>query len=187
MRIRTIVVMGVLFAATAGCSRAADDGGGVATAGNATATPSNSAADSVADRDMSLKFSQCMREQGLDWFPDPQADGRMELALPQGVDPATVDEAQQACKRFLPNGGEPPKLSAEEIENNRQLAKCMRANGVPNFPDPDADGQLGIDGDKLGTGPGDPAFDAADKACVRYRPNGGGERSERGPHQVGGK
>jgi hypothetical protein len=180
MRIRTIVALGVLLAAmTAGCSRAADDdSGGVATAANGTPKPSNSAAGSEPDRDMSLKFSKCMREQGLDWFPDPRADGRMELALPQGVDPATVDKAQQQCKQFLPNGGEPPELTAEEIEKNRQLAKCMRENGVPDFPDPDANGQLGIDGNKLGTGPGDPAFDAADKACAQYRPNGGGERSQ---------
>ncbi|BEL09532.1 hypothetical protein Q0Z83_077230 [Actinoplanes sichuanensis] len=179
MRIRTIVALGVLLAATtAGCSRATgDDGGGVATV-DGTAKPSATAADSGPDRDASLKFSQCMREQGLEWFPDPKPDGRMELSLPQGVDPAAVDQAQQACRQFLPNGGEPPKLSAEEIEKNRQLAKCMRENGVPNFPDPGADGELGIDGDKLGTGPGDPAFDAADKACARYRPKGAEERSE---------
>ncbi|MEU4163924.1 hypothetical protein [Actinoplanes sp. NPDC026670] len=180
MRIRTIVALGVLLAATtAGCSRADDDGGGVATAADATAKPSASAAaGSGPDRESSLEFSKCMRDQGLEWFPDPKPDGRMELSLPQGVDPAAVDKAQQACKQFLPNGGEPPKLSAAEIEKNRQLARCMRENGVPNFPDPAADGELAIDGNKLGTGPGDPVFDAADKACARYRPNGGGERSE---------
>jgi hypothetical protein len=180
MRIRTIAALGVLLAATtAGCSRAPDDGGGVASAADATPQPSNSAVDGDPDRDKSLKFSKCMREQGLDWFPDPQADGRMELSLPQGVDPSTVDRAQQSCRQFLPDGGEPPKLTAEEIEKNRQLSRCMRDNGVPNFPDPDANGHLGVDGNKLGTGPGDPVFDAADKACSQYRPKGGRERSER--------
>ncbi|GIE29193.1 hypothetical protein Ait01nite_022380 [Actinoplanes italicus] len=179
MRTRIIVVLGVLLAATsAGCSRPTGDGGGVATAASGKPKASASTAVSGSGPDADLEFSRCMREQGLDWFPDPQADGRMELSLPQGVDPATVDKAQQACKRFLPNGGEPPKLSAEEIEQNRALSRCMRENGVPNFPDPQPDGQLGIDGNKLGTGPGNPAFDAAVKACAQYRPDGGGERSE---------
>jgi hypothetical protein len=177
MRTRTMRYAVLLAATAAGCSPHADDGGGVATATSVKPRASNSA-DAGPGPDAALNFAKCMRAQGLEWFPDPKTDGRMELSLPQGVDPAAVDKARQACKQFLPNGGEPPKLSAEEIEQNRKLAKCMRENGVPDFPDPQADGTLGIDGDKLGTGPGDPVFDAADKACARYRPQGGGERSE---------
>jgi hypothetical protein len=52
------------------------------------------------------------------------------------------------------------------------MAKCMRANGVPNFPDPGPNGQLAIDSSKLGTGPGDPTWDKAEKACAEYRPEG---------------
>lgn len=50
-----------------------------------------------------------------------------------------------------------------------QFARCMRANGVPSFPDP-------------GSGPGpqnsefdpqSPAFQTAQKACQKYLPNDG--------------
>lgn len=48
-----------------------------------------------------------------------------------------------------------------------QFAKCMRASGVPNFPDPSSQG--GID---LGSGlnPQSPAFQAAQAKCKKYLP-----------------
>ncbi|WP_203788049.1 hypothetical protein [Paractinoplanes rishiriensis] len=125
-----------------------------------------------ADRDAGLKFSQCMRDQGLTWFPDPQADGRMSVSAPEGVTKETMDAAHEACKQFMPDGGEARQPSAEELEKVRQMAKCMRANGVPNFPDPSPEGQLSIDSSKLGTGPGDPTWDKAEKACAQYLPKG---------------
>jgi hypothetical protein len=174
MRTRTIVVSGVLLAAmTAGCAPATGSDPSVATAQSAAPKTSSTAASTGPDPDASLKYSKCMREQGLDWFPDPKADGRMEVAVPQGVDRAAMDKAEKACRKLLPDGGERPQRSAEDIERNRQLAKCMRANGVPNFPDPGSEGEIGVDGNKLGTGPGDPAFDAAQKACAQHLPKEG--------------
>jgi hypothetical protein len=180
MRTRTIVVAGVLLAAmTAGCTPATGSDPSVATAQSAAPkADSSTAASAGPDPDASLKYAKCMREQGLDWFPDPKADGRMEVAVPQGVDRAVMDKAEKACRKLLPDGGERPQRSAEDIERNRQLAKCMRANGVPNFPDPGPEGEIGVDGNKLGTGPGDPAFDAAQKACAQYLPKDG-VRSEK--------
>lgn len=48
-----------------------------------------------------------------------------------------------------------------------QFSKCMRASGVPNFPDPSSQG--GID---LGSGlnPQSPAFQAAQGKCRKYLP-----------------
>ena len=118
-----------------------------------------------------MKFAQCMRENGMTWFADPEPGQRgLRIAVPPGQDKTKVDAAMEACKKFMPNGGEPPKLDAAALEQARQMAKCMRANGVPNFPDPSADGGIRIDGRKLGTGPGDPQFDAAEEKCARFRP-----------------
>src|SRR6266545_560568 len=55
----------------------------------------------------------------------------------------------------------------------RAYAQCMRANGVPDFPDPDANGQL------RGTGheqQGDPKFEAAMQICRPKLPGGGDHR-----------
>jgi hypothetical protein len=154
----------------AGCGGAGAKDPQVASAQTSTAKPSASASAS-ADPDAMLHFSQCMRAQGITWFPDP-VDGKMEVAAPKGTDHTKMDAAQEACKKFLPNGGEPPKMSAEQLEQARNMAKCMRENGIPNFPDPDPNGELAIDASKLGAGPGDPTFDKAEKACAQYAPKG---------------
>jgi hypothetical protein len=52
---------------------------------------------------------------------------------------------------------------------------CMRANGVPKFPDPDAQGRLSIFGGP-GLNPNSPQFKAAEKACENLLPGGGDDQ-----------
>jgi hypothetical protein len=53
-----------------------------------------------------------------------------------------------------------------------QFAKCMRANGVTNFPDPTGgSGAVQIQG--TGLNPQSPAFQAAQRACQKYLPSQG--------------
>ncbi|HEV8173805.1 MAG TPA: hypothetical protein VGP91_09155 [Actinoplanes sp.] len=161
----------MLMLTLAGCA-ARNGGDGVATAnGKPTATASSQ--PSTNDEDAPLKFAQCMRQHGMSWFPDPQPGSRgMQIKIPPGQDKAKVDAAMEACKKYMPGGGEPGKLDPQALEQARQMAKCMREHGVPNFPDPNANGQIQIDGNKLGMAPGDPTFDAAEKACAQYAPKG---------------
>jgi hypothetical protein len=100
-----------------------------------------------SDREQELKFAQCMREHGVD-MPDPGVGG-----LVTGDGP-TADEsgaataidtgdgsAFEACRKFLPNGGEPSKPTAAELEQMIRYAQCMREHGI-DMPDPGADGVL---------------------------------------------
>jgi hypothetical protein len=177
MRTTRMLAVGLLLAAAAaGCGKA-PAGAEVASAGG---TPTASAA-AAADRDEEapLKFSQCMREQGMTWFPDPQPGGRLQIKVPKGTDKAKMDAAMAACKEWAPNGGDRGPADPEQLEQARQMAQCMRDHGVPNFPDPQADGSIRLDGDKIGTGPGDPTFDKADEACSTFRPQGGAESHEK--------
>jgi hypothetical protein len=180
MRIRTALALGLLTT-LAGCA-AATDGAGVATAaGTPTASSAATATARVDDRDASLRFAQCMREHGMSWFPDPQpGTGGLQIRVPAGQDKSKVDAAMAACRKFMPNGGVPDKLDPAQLEQARRLSQCMREHGVPNFPDPEPDGRMQLDGDKLGTGPGQPTFDAAEKACARYRPKGASNGSKDG-------
>src|ERR1700722_11152470 len=53
-------------------------------------------------------------------------------------------------------------------------SQCMRSHGVANFPDPDADGKVSIsstNGSALD--PRSASFQAAQKDCAKYLPNGG--------------
>jgi hypothetical protein len=168
----------LLMLTLAGCG-AKDSGDGVATANNGKPTATASSQPATNNEDAALKYAQCMRQHGMSWFPDPKPGGGMRIEVPRGQDKAKVDAAMEACKKYMPNGGNPPKLDAEALERARQMAKCMREHGVPNFPDPKPDGSLQLDGNKLGMGPGDPTFDAAEKACAQYGPQGPGAGTQR--------
>jgi hypothetical protein len=177
-----IVLMAVL--GSAGCGRGGSNDPTVASAQSGGPTPSASPSASASiDPDLPLKFARCMREQGLTWFPDP-VQGKMRVQVPQGVNREQMDAAQEKCKQFMPDGGNAPKPSAEDLEAARQMAKCMRENGIPNFPDPKPDGRLEIDPGKLGTGPDDPTWKKAEAACEKYGPPKGGKQVER--HDAGG-
>lgn len=64
----------------------------------------------------------------------------------------------------------PSDASATRSAPALALSRCMRANGVPNFPDPGSGGGLKITrGSKLD--PESPAFQAAERACRRYLPS----------------
>src|SRR5687768_3611692 len=112
MRPKTALTLGLLLAfAVAGCGKS-DGSDGIATAGDgkrpaaASATP-----DGLTDQERMLKYAQCMRDNGVPNFPDPEVsdEGAVRMALPEGTDPEKVDAAQQKCKQYLPNGGEPMK------------------------------------------------------------------------------
>jgi hypothetical protein len=183
MRTRTVAATTLLLAlalATAGCARNGTNDPQVASAqaGGATASASPSATPSD-DPDAPIKFSRCMREHGISWFPDPK-DGKMSIMVPRGQDKKKFDAAQEACKQFMPNGGEMRKPSAEDLEQARQMAKCMRENGVPDFPDPNPEGGISIDGDKMSIKPDSPTWKKAEQACSQYIPKGAQKRQVRG-------
>ena len=181
MRTGKVAVAGLMMLlAAAGCGGRADDGGGVATAQNGTVTPSQTP-DQKRDEDAPLKFAQCMREQGMTWFPDPEPNGRTIIKTPKGLDPKKFDAARQACKEFAPDGGDPGEMDPAMLEMARKMAKCMRENGVPDFPDPQPNGSIQLDRGKLGAGPGDAAFEKAQEKCSQFLPEGRQERREGAP------
>ncbi len=178
MRKTTILAAGLLLAATmTGCGKGAQDEPAVATARSdaATAKPSASAT-SGDDPDAPIKYSKCMREHGMTWFPDP-VEGKMSVRVPKNVDQDAFEKADQACRQWAPNGDNAPKPSAEDLERSRQMAKCMRENGVPNFPDPQPDGSIRLDS-KMNLDPDSPTFQAAQKKCEQNMPQGGRQKRD---------
>jgi hypothetical protein len=173
MRIRTGLAVGLLLVfGVAGCGTASE-GDGVATAGG----PSSSAAQAAAagDQDQLIKYTQCMREHGVD-MPDvaPDSEGAVRLELPDGADPAKVDAANKECKQYMPGGGEVRKADPKMVEQLRNVAKCMRDNGVTDFPDPSENGDTEL---KPGPGldPQSPKFKAAEQTCSRFMPTQPGQ------------
>jgi hypothetical protein len=71
-------------------------------------------------------------------------------------------------------GGGAGNNTAANLAKAVKFAQCMRANGVSAFPDPDASGQLTIDGVANGSSvdTSSPAFTQAISACKDLEPAG---------------
>jgi hypothetical protein len=144
-----------------------------------TTTDTTSEQDSAdgSSSDDPAAYSACMRRNGVPEFPDPDSQGRIKMAFQRdasgrtsGVDPrsATFKKAQQACRRLLPNGGEPdPQVQEREFKAMLRFSACMRSHGVPGYPDP----QKGPNGGTLQMMPRNieksPSFKTAKQACAK--------------------
>jgi hypothetical protein len=63
-------------------------------------------------------------------------------------------------------------MAGGDVHAMAKFAACMRKNGVPNFPDPNAQGQISISS-AAGIDPGSAAFQHARQACQKELPNRG--------------
>lgn len=117
-----------------------------------------------------VAYSKCMRGAGITDFPDPNAQGKIDLGSGKKFDPNSdaFKAADAKCKKLLPDGGNaaPPPAAVGPAQIN--YAKCMRENGVPKFPDPNAEGGIDLNGATLGVDPTGPVFKAADGKCKHF-------------------
>ena len=122
-----------------------------------------------------VAFAHCMRSSGVPNWPDPGSSGAFDksklTSQELGASSARVQSAQHACQHLLPNGGHGPNAAQLQHvkEQGLQFARCVRAHGVPSFPDPASDGRIPDPG-TVGINQGSPKFEAANQACGRYRP-----------------
>lgn len=88
-----------------------------------------------------LKFAQCMRAHGVSAFPDPDPSGSFTI---DGVvngsslnpDSPTFTRAIAACRNLEPPGFTGPRVTPDQTAARLAFARCVRENGVPDFPDP---------------------------------------------------
>jgi hypothetical protein len=132
-------------------------------------------------RESAVKFAQCMRENGVENFPDPQPDGGMAIRVgpESGIDPEEMEAAQKECEH-LQEDIRPQMSEADQAEFKEKAlehARCMREHGI-DMPDPEfsGDGKVTMKMKRGEVNPEDPEFQAAQEAC-------GGEG---GPIGIGG-
>lgn len=177
-----VVTVGLLALSLSGCGSTKDDPEVASVGGSPSASSSTSASPNGGDgEDAMVKFSQCMRANGVPNFPDPKEgnNGGVDLSVPEGTDPQKVEAAQAKCREFMPGGGEVKKPDAQGLEELRKFAKCMREHGVTKFPDPSADGQQ-VDVTKLGIDPMSAQFQTAQKACAPAGASAGPQNGSNG-------
>ena len=71
----------------------------------------------------------------------------------------------------FPGGGTPVGASPSVRQDLARFAACIRAHGVPEFPDPNAQGMFDVGGSS-GIDPSSPQFQAAEKKCQSLEPPG---------------
>jgi hypothetical protein len=138
-------------------------------------TDTSSGNNAAANHEQAMKFAQCMRDNGVSQFPDPDASGALtidQVANGSSVDPnsATFKQALTACKDLEPPGFMGPTRSAQQQQAALQFAQCMRDNGVKDFPDPAPDAPL-IDTNQIpssGTDAGMAILHAAMQKCRSF-------------------
>lgn len=112
-----------------------------------------------------------MRAHGIPNFPDPGSNGQIpkEEILQLGVSDSRLRAATGACAHLNPNNssGSQPTANAQTIAERLSFSRCMRAHGVPNFPDPDSTGNY----DLHGIDPHSPAVKSAALTCLHVLPS----------------
>jgi hypothetical protein len=115
--------------------------------GNNTAATQNAPASTATDHEKAVQFAQCMRNNGVRGFPDPDASGKLTIdAIANGsaldTSSAAFKQAISACKDLEPPGFTGDKRSPEQQKAALMFAQCIRDNGVKDFPDPAPDAPL---------------------------------------------
>lgn len=123
-----------------------------------------------AGRAAYAEAAQCMRDNGFPDFPDPvETNGRW------GFPPSVTDLVKQSpgqCRDLFVKAGSLPDrtrraVSGEEMTKLRAWGECLRGNGLPDWPDPDAEG---VFHPQQAPQEDDPAWQKADEACRSLEP-----------------
>lgn len=155
MRILSRCLAAAVLVTLAACSPGAG--------GSPAAGPTMSDADLLV---LGKELVQCMRDNGMPDMPDPFVEkNRLKLpeegqeALEEKYTQQQFDHAEQACQAVadkLPQGAVDNEEQAEKAEPGpgdvdalRKFAECVRGNGVPEWPDPDANGRFPLRGTPL--------------------------------------
>jgi hypothetical protein len=116
-----------------------------------------------------VKYSACMRAQGLTNYPDPDAKGEITITVSSSLDPRSpvFRRAQGACRHLIPAGEVPSPARMQRMKDAAlAFAACMRTHGVPKYPDPTfSSGGVRQEMSPREVDPGSPAFRAAQKTC----------------------
>jgi hypothetical protein len=163
-RLRPLAAVAMVALIGAGCSNEPAEN-------DNTGTGSSGGNKNTTTRDKAAKFAECMRDNGVSEFPDPDASGGLTIdgvLNGSSLDPSAPawKQAIGACKDLQPPGfmGD-QQVSDEEQEVRLEFAQCMRDNGVEDFPDP-AKGEPLVDTTKIPSAAGGlEAINAAMQTC----------------------
>jgi hypothetical protein len=137
------LILPCLFATSCGRSSA---GNAVAHVGTTTTASTSLAGPSVTSlgglQSAQLAFAQCMRSHGVPAYPDPGSQGELPTSKAAADGQLNVNSPRfqsglRSCRSLLPTSTPAsPAQQAAVTAKAVKFAKCMRAHGLPSFPDP---------------------------------------------------
>jgi hypothetical protein len=158
--------------------------------GTACGGGSSPAAGSPTREQAALAYARCMRAHGVPDFPDPDSNGSFSFSASERAGglggsgsssvSGQVTRANQVCNHLLDVG---TQLNAAQQQHAfsqlLKYAQCMRAHGVPNFPDPHTTSggigtPSGIAFDMSGIDTQSTQYRAANQACQSLAKNAKG-------------
>jgi hypothetical protein len=142
--VATAAVIGLVLAAAAcgGPPKA-----GVASLGaTTTVAPARTAATGGQSASGAVELARCMRSHGILNFPDPASlatpaaikawKSQVHESVASMASSARFQAAQRACAPYWGQPATAPQVSPAEMQKLLAVSRCMRAHGVPDFPDP---------------------------------------------------
>ena len=126
-----------------------------------------------------VAYAQCVRAHGVPNFPDPDSSGQIpkETGQQLGVSDSVLASATQACANLNPANQllMNPAEERQAMSDGLKISQCLRARGVPKFPDPTltSDGPrwiISLSRDNFD--PHSPEFMAKGRACLHELPAG---------------
>jgi hypothetical protein len=132
--------------ALTGCGASSSPGVAHLSAAKSAGGTSNEGGGSSSEGPTSLQqallaFAKCMRSNGVPNFPDPSASGGFVVGAGLDRSSPLFKAAQSRCHKLLPGGGPPgPGMTTnpapQTLAKFLDIARCMRRNGIYDFPDP---------------------------------------------------
>ncbi|MFC7273020.1 hypothetical protein ACFQS1_03410 [Paractinoplanes rhizophilus] len=170
MKSPTVLLIAIFAAGLglAGCD-AGDDPG-------APATTASAGTDRQQLLSLGQEWVKCLRDHGLTRMPDAElsTDGYLQFAASDGYNwkedlrnrQSVIDACQPIEDRYPPNAFRPKEqVSADDLRKLAEFAKCVRAHGLPDFPDPNQAGEFDLSGTPLANGIPANLRDQAEEAC----------------------
>ena len=106
------------------------------------ARPTPAATPTVHQREQAnLDYARCLRQQGAG-VPDPafDQDGSPHWAVDLKTLPASQTQPCQAILQRLAAVSQKPGAGPSAVPALTRFSQCMRQHGMPDWPDPNADG-----------------------------------------------
>jgi hypothetical protein len=151
----------VLLAGLAGCSASGGSAGATTTSGQ-----QNAAA-------VLRELVRCARANGMPNMPDLRLDSNGRVSLPPGTPdpPRSVERACRSIWERLPASARGDKeRPPADMQALLRYARCMREHGMPDFPDPDSNGNFVASPSMQREGKS-PRLLRAMQACRQLNPN----------------